>query len=75
MSPRTGMLTRFYNPRSDGWKEHFSWNEARIEPLTDIGEVTRRLLDFNHSERAAFRKLLAEAGRYPTVEALALLRG
>jgi len=75
ISAPTGMLTRFYNPRSHGWKEHFSWNEARIEPLTDIGEVTERLLDFKHSERTAFRKLLAEAGRYPTIEALALPSG
>ncbi len=75
VSVRTETLVRFYNPRTDRWKEHFYWNEARIEPLTDIGEVTARLLEFNHPERVAFRKLLAEAGRYPTVEALALLRG
>ncbi len=72
---RTSTLVRFYNPRLDRWKEHFYWNEDRIEPLTDIGEVTVRLLDFNHPERVAFRKLLSETGRYPTVEALALLKG
>ena len=75
VSERTGTLVRFYNPRTDGWKEHFHWNEGRIESLTDIGEVTARLLEFNHPERVAFRKFLAEAGRYPTIEALALLRG
>ena len=74
ISVPTQKLTRFYNPRSDGWKEHFCWNEARIESLTDIGEVTERLLDFNHPERIAFRRFLAEVARYPTVEALALLR-
>ena len=62
------------NPRSDAWRRHFQWNEGAIEPLTDIGEVTARLLDFNHPERVAFRKLLAETGRYPSVEALARLR-
>ena len=67
-------MVRFYNPRADGWKDHFFWSEGRIEPLTEIGEVTVRLLDFNHQERVAFRNLLAEAGRYPTVEALALLQ-
>ena len=75
VSVRTQTLVRFYDPRTDRWKEHFCWSEARIEPLTDIGEVTARLLEFNHPERVAFRKLLAEAARYPTVEALALLRG
>ncbi len=49
---------------------HFYWSEGRIEPITEIGEVTARLLEFNHPERIAFRNLLA-AGRYPTVEALA----
>jgi hypothetical protein len=47
---------------------------AGNEAVTDIGEVTVRLLEFNHPERVAFRKFLADAGRYPTVEALARLR-
>ena len=75
VSARTGTLVRFYNPRTDRWNDHFQWNASRIEPLTDIGEATARLLEFNQPERIAFRKLLAETGRYPTVEALALLRG
>jgi HNH endonuclease len=50
VSVRTETLVRFYNPRTDHWKEHFCWSEARIEPLTDIGEVTARLLEFNHPE-------------------------
>ena len=74
VSARTGGLIRFFNPRSDAWRQHFQWNEGGIEPLTDIGEVTARLLDFNHPERVAFRKLLAETGRYPSVEALARLK-
>ena len=74
VSLRTGDLTRFFNPRVDVWKEHFAWSGNRIEPLTDIGEVTARLFDFNHPERIAFRALLAEAGRYPSVEALARIR-
>jgi hypothetical protein len=74
MSARSGVLVRFYNPRVDRWSEHFRLSEARIEPLTDISEVTVRLLEFNHPERVAFRKMLAETGRYPTMEALILLR-
>ena len=42
--------------------------------MTEIGEATVRLLDFNHPERVAFRKLLSESGSHPSVEALALLR-
>jgi len=55
-------------------EEHFFWNDFRIEALTDIGTVTARLLEFNQPERVAFRRLLAEAARYPTVEALARQR-
>jgi len=74
VNPRTGALVRLYNPRTDRWKDHFYWRAGRIESLTEIGEATVRLLDFNHPERVAFRKLLSESGRYPSVEALALLR-
>ncbi len=67
----TGTLARFFNPRSDSWARHFCLNEARIDPLTEIGEVTSRMLEFNHPERLAFRRLLMDVGRYLTVEALA----
>ena len=68
---RTGTLVRFFDPRSDAWARHFCLNEARIDPLTEIGDVTSRMLEFNHPERLAFRRLLMEVGRYLTVEALA----
>ena len=71
---RAGGLIRFFNPRFDGWRQHFQWIEGRIEPLTEIGEVTARVLDFNHPERVAFRKLLTGTGHYPSVEALARLK-
>jgi hypothetical protein len=65
---------RFFNPRADRWSAHFSYWEGRIEPLTAAGEVTARVLEFNHPERVVFRRLLAEIGRYPTIEALARMR-
>jgi hypothetical protein len=49
-------------------------NEGRIEALTEVGEVTIRMLELNHPERLAFRRLLIEVGRYLTVEALARIR-
>jgi len=75
VSELSGGLVRFYNPRSDRWSEHFHWNDARIEPVTEIGEVTTLVLQFNHAERVAFRRFLSRAGRYPSIEAMALLRG
>jgi len=69
-----GALVRLFNPRADHWGQHFFHNSGRIESLTEIAEATGRLLDFNHPERVAFRILLAENGRYPTIEALARMR-
>lgn len=72
ISNRSGQFVRFYHPRQDRWDEHFDLTDGRIEPLTEVGAVTVRVLEMNHPERVAFRKLLGSIGRYPTVEALAL---
>ena len=71
---RSGAFVRLFNPRSDHWSDHFHLSEGRIEPLTEIGEATCRALNFNRPSRVAFRRLLADIGRYPTVEALARMK-
>jgi hypothetical protein len=71
---RTGKFVRLFHPRADRWRDHFYLSEGRIEPLTDIGEVTSRVLDLNHPKRVTFRKLLAGIGRYPTLAALARMQ-
>ncbi|MCC3438667.1 MAG: HNH endonuclease [Oscillatoriales cyanobacterium] len=63
---RTGELVRFFNPRRDFWGEHFRLDEAAIQPRTDIGEVTARILEFNHNERIRERQVLIEVGAYPS---------
>jgi HNH endonuclease len=60
-----GQLVRFFNPRADHWADHFVLHGAFIHPLTAIGEVTARILDFNSEERLQERHGLIEAGRYP----------
>jgi hypothetical protein len=40
---RTGELIRFFNPRRDRWKDHFQFDNAIVQSLTDIGEVTARI--------------------------------
>jgi HNH endonuclease len=65
-----GGIVRFYNPRRDFWGENFRLNEeAKIEPITDVGEVTVRIFDFNNNERIVERQALMEVGRYPSPEA------
>jgi hypothetical protein len=68
---RTGEFIRFYNPRIDQWADHFRLDDVIIKPLTDIGEVTARILDFNNSDRLLERQTLVAIGRYPTPVALA----
>lgn len=63
---RAGALMRFFNPRTDFWGEHFLMAGATIEPLTDIGEVTARIFQFNIRERVLERQALIEVGRYPS---------
>lgn len=67
---QTGELVRFSNPRRDFWGEHFRLDEAVIQPLTDIAEVTARIFDFNNEERILERQALMEVGRYPSALAL-----
>ena len=62
---RTGELIRFFNPRRDQWKEHFHFDNAIIQTLTDIGEVTARIFQFNDPERILERQILMKANRYP----------
>lgn len=63
---QTGELVRFFNPRRDVWGEHFELDEAVIQPLTDIGEVTARILEFNNSDRLLERQALIAVDRYPS---------
>lgn len=62
---RTGQLVRFYNPRKDLWEEHFALEDAQINSLTDIGEVTVRIFGFNNYARVLERAELISLGRYP----------
>jgi hypothetical protein len=61
----TGNLIPLFNPRRDRWGEHFRLVKARIEPLTDVGEVTVRILRLNDEERVAERTELIIASAYP----------
>ena len=74
LSPKTGAMVRFFNPRTDRWAEHFRLDGYRIEPITSIGEATARILKFNDSERILERKTLIEIKRFPTKQALMRMR-
>jgi hypothetical protein len=69
--PGTGRFVRFFNPRTDRWAEHFTLDGVTIVPLSDVGEVTTRILDFNNSDRLLERQTIQEVGRYPSAAAVA----
>jgi len=62
---QTGTFVRLFHPRTQRWYDHFVFNGAVIEPLTDEGRATVRLLKLNLDKRIVERRLLAIAGRYP----------
>lgn len=51
-----GRIVRLFNPRRDDWHEHFQIRAGRIIPLTAIGRVTARLLQFNRPETVMSRQ-------------------
>lgn len=69
LTPETNELVRFYNPRTMRWREHFRLQEVFIEPLTEIGEATVRILQMNHEDQLLERQVLYRRGRYPSKNA------
>src|SRR5439155_25344753 len=69
----SGEFTRFFNPRTDRWVEHFHLEQAMIRPLGTIGEVTARILCFNDSARLHEREEMIRFGKYPSEVALSLM--
>lgn len=58
-------ITRFFNPRKDIWKEHFTVESGLIIGLTSIGIGTLSILQMNQVERIILRQVLIDIGEYP----------
>lgn len=55
--PNTGDEAPLFNPRTDRWAEHFTWNEDwRIVGLTPTGRATVAALDLNSPRRVRIRE-------------------
>ena len=68
-------FVRFYHPRWDNWGEHFKLNNSTIESLTNIGQVTARILGFNDQSRLLERQLLIDNKKYPSLSAIKRMNG
>jgi len=62
---KTGELVPLFHPRRERWSDHFFLDGDLIQPRSEIGAVTVRLLLLNSPERVAERQLLHSLGRYP----------
>ena len=67
----TGVFVRFFNPRTDLLAEHLVVDGVNFVALSDVGEVTVRILGFNNSERLFERRMLRVSDRYPSAAAAA----
>ncbi len=65
ISRSTGAFVRFFNPRIEPWREHFTLDGAHIVGLTEVGQVTIQLLRLNDEERIVERADLQLIGEYP----------
>ncbi|MGB0560678.1 MAG: HNH endonuclease [Spirulinaceae cyanobacterium] len=66
IDPQTNQLTPFFNPRTQGWYQHFEClDDATISPYTAVGRVTVLILKFNESQRIQERQRLLTINQYP----------
>jgi hypothetical protein len=64
LDPETGILTQFFNPRTQRWTDHFRWDDGRIVALTPEGRVSVAILQLNHPDRIDERERLRRAGQF-----------
>lgn len=62
------LFVPLYHPRKDRWSAHFFLAGSIIEPLTQTGEATIKILNLNEENRIFERTLLREVGRYPGID-------
>ncbi len=74
LSSETGGLIGLYNPRTNSWAGHFRLDGVVIEPLTDIGEATVRILQMNHNDQILEREILSRRKRYLSEGAISLIK-
>jgi hypothetical protein len=60
--PTTRELSRLFNPRTDGWQEHFRWSGPTLEGTSAIGRATVDVLRINYEARVEHRRLLMREG-------------
>jgi hypothetical protein len=65
IDPADGAIVPLFNPRTQVWSEHFTFDGIRIVGQTPAGRATVNLLRLNDPARLLQRQALLEAKRYP----------
>jgi hypothetical protein len=65
LDPESGQQEPLFNPRTQGWLEHFRWEGGSIVPLTASGRATVAALAMNRPLIIAIREEEAARGRHP----------
>lgn len=55
IDPESGKLAPLFHPRTQVWREHFSWRGAEIQGTTSTGRTTIQVLQLNSEERLRIR--------------------
>jgi hypothetical protein len=63
--PDSGEEVSLFNPRTQGWAEHFRWEGVRIVPLTAVGRATVTALALNRPVILGIRQEEAIRRRHP----------
>jgi len=65
--PTTGEVVRLFNPRLQGWHEHFSWSEngSMITGQTPVGRATVVALQLNRPTLVLARRAWVAVGWHP----------
>jgi Zn ribbon nucleic-acid-binding protein len=65
--PQSGEIVDLFNPRGEGWYDHFAWEEqgVYIVGLTACGRATVQALQLNNAIAVTVRRHWVEAGWYP----------
>jgi hypothetical protein len=68
--PLTGQMTPLFNPLTQVWREHFTWNESGLYlvGLTACGRTTIELLRLNNQWLVQARRIWTIAGLHPPLD-------
>lgn len=62
LDPKTGKLSRLFNPRTDLWDEHFRWSSPKLVGKSPVGRATIIVLCINRLDTLLLRRSLMAEG-------------